>query len=1178
MHFIFKKESIIRITFSALFLLISIGMNAQKKVSFSFENVPVKTVLNEITKQTGYTFVYSDDFFKAKENATLNLKSDNASIESILNQLFKGKAVSYRIQKKQVILAPAAIVPQKSVSGVVKDDSGQVCPGTTIKNEKSGEFTVSDVNGAFSIKANAGDRLTFSFIGLNSTSLTVDGRAKYEIVMSTDKELLEEVVVTGYQTLSKERSAGSFAVVKGNTISDKAKLTGSILGGLEGTSAGLVVSHSTDSDEMLIRGLTSINSTRSPLFVVDGVPLDKSMVEDMLNSNDIVSATVLKDATAASIWGSQAANGVVVITTKNGNKNEKMRVTYDASFNYYGKPDYSYQNKMDTETYLKNAQEMFDVYSEAWDYNLLKQYSLGFNKTQGVPVIFPHEHIMYQYKNGIILAEEKTSQINALLSKNEHKSYEDNFMSNKWEMRHSVSLSGGGNKHTYYMSIGYYGNQGISQDNSSRITINAKQVFQLTRWMNWDMTINGSFTSNKSKVSPWKSNYFNPSNSYYRDIPYVEYSENGKATDIYYLYMLDSKREYVENVTGVDMSFKPADDYGRSFQKDRYSNIRINTGLTIDLLPGLKYEGRFQYSQQMTKGEWYIPRENWLIREEYLDAYKESTGASLMPSDGGNYQSSNSRTFDWTLRNQLTFDRQFNDGKHQVTALAGTEVRKYLSNSNSTYLRGYDYQTMTYSIYDQYTLRNYVMGALFGSGYNTFAYASSNYSNNETDLRYFSLFANGAYTFDHKYSLNASIRMDQSNLFGSNPATQYKPIWSVGASWNMKNENFMKDIDFINYLSVRGSYGFAGNSPSPGDGAAYNLIKAVNTTLAEGIGYYINTPANKKITWEKTRSLNLGFDLRVLDNNLSIAVDYYNKFTKNLLGSMNLNPVVGYASVYGNIGQMKNSGVELTINSNNIVRKNFRWSTNFTFSNNKNKITKLDVASPYRASSLVFAQYVEGYSAGSVFGYRYAGLDSNGNTQVYDKDGNIIAGKNSSTLSTDDLVYKGSYIPKYSGGLTNTFSYKNWDLSFMFVYNLGYKMRKNVTTEFYGRPADNLYEDFDNRWRKPGDELITNVPSYTADRTSSTNYSLYYFADCNVLNASYIKLRDLSLSYHFSESVCRKLSMESMKVTASVGNLFYIAANNEGIDPEAKCLQDASYISHPDKYGANYLIGLTINF
>ena len=260
-----------------------------QKVTLNVENKPISEVLNIITKASGYKFIYSD---VVKLNSLVSIKCENRQISSVLDEIFKNTNISYKIDGKNVALTAKEIDPRNKVikskiSGIIKDDTGQVCPGATIKNEKSGEFTVSDVNGAFSIKANAGDRLTFSFIGLNSTSLTVDGRAKYEIVMSTDKELLEEVVVTGYQTLSKERSAGSFAVVKGNTISDKAKLTGSILGGLEGTSAGLVVSHSTDSDEMLIRGLTSINSTRSPLFVVDGVPLDKSMVEDMLNSNDI---------------------------------------------------------------------------------------------------------------------------------------------------------------------------------------------------------------------------------------------------------------------------------------------------------------------------------------------------------------------------------------------------------------------------------------------------------------------------------------------------------------------------------------------------------------------------------------------------------------------------------------------------------------------------------------------------------------------------------------------------------------------------------------------------------------------------------------------------------------------------------------------------------------------------
>jgi outer membrane receptor protein involved in Fe transport len=420
--------------------------------------------------------------------------------------------------------------------------------------------------------------------------------------------------------------------------------------------------------------------------------------------------------------------------------------------------------------------------------------------------------------------------------------------------------------------------------------------------------------------------------------------------------------------------------------------------------------------------------------------------------------------------------------------------------------------------------------------------------------------------------------MDQSNLFGSDPSVQYKPIWAIGGAWKISEEEFMSSQSWLNDLSLRASYGLAGNSPDPGLGGKYDILNAGTSPGFETPGYVIITPGNDKLTWEKTRTVNVGFDTRFIDNRISLSMDYYHKKTTDLLGYIALNPTSGWPFTLVNLGAMTNEGFEISLNTHNIKGKDFNWYTTFTFSHNKNEITKLEVETPYTFSSMPReGNYVEGYSANSLFAYRYAGLDSNGNPQVYDKEGNVVAGIDSPMLSTDDVAYMGTTVPKFYGGLGNRFTYKSLELSFLFVYNLGHVMRKDANTFWGGRPTGNFHNDFDKRWRNPGDEAFTNVPKYSAIPDPDNRTSLYYYADCNVLNASYIKLRDLALSWNVDPQICRKIYLEGVKLTFHISNLFYWAANNEGIDPEAYNLSLFTN-NRRDKYGPTYSIGLTVNF
>lgn len=1195
-----RREKIILLV-CAWLITLTTAMAQQKKslVTLVCNNTPLPTALAKVEQQSGYYKINYDYAQVAKYKVTASIKRQDAvkAVNTLLDGLpLKAEAdgrfihiqPASKAQPKKAKPARMRTVPKGSAMGRIVDSHGEPLVGVNVIKIGGSVGTITDMEGNFvlsNVKEN--DVLVCTYIGMDGVKVKATGRPM-EIIMHASNHTLDDVVVTGYQTLSKERSAGSFGTVKGEDVSAKMLTTNSILDGLEGLTTGLSVNHGYGADRYIIRGITSINSTRSPLYVVDGVPLDESLVEEMVSSNDIQNVTVLKDATAASIWGSQAANGVIVITTKHGQRESKMRISYNGSITSYGKPDYSYYKLMDGKTFMKNAQEMFDEYSDTYSYDAVQGSTYGASHDlcyRGeLPVVWPHEQAMYDYKNGNITLEERDARLNYLAGLDGRGQYEKYFMSNKFYTQHNLSLSGGSDRHTYFLSINYKGDKGNNKDWTDKVNVNAYQDFRLTKWLKWDITVNASFGNRSAKVNPFvEDNVMRNSvlkmdtysGDVYYNLPYNIFKDANGWVDQSPMVLASSARQTAEQITGVDLTFHPVDDFNSSSDKTINTDIRLNTGLTVNLLKGLKYEGRFQYSRIHSKREIFRPSNSYAVREERAQTYSTIDGAFRVPEAGGHFQLSNNVTSDWTLRNQLNYDGEFNDGKHQITAIAGTEVRSYCNTGYTNYLRGYDMQTMIAQPYDVYALRDWMYDIPMGSAA---AARSTTYAQTESAKKYFSLYANAAYTYDYKYTVNASMRIDQSNLFGSEPSNQYKPIWAVGAAWKISDEKFMKSFTWMDELKLRASFGFAGNSPQPGTGGRYDILGATSSRFFTTTGYNIITPANDKLTWEKTRTINLGFDVRLLRNRISLSFDYYDKYTKDLIGDMNLNPTTGWLTTTGNLGEMSNRGLEISLNTTNIQTKDFQWRSMLTFSTNKNKIEKLDVVEPLTlASDVLYQNYVEGYPVGALFSYRYAGLNSEGRPQAYDENGNIVEGYDVQDLKKEALVYSGTTVPKFYGALTNTLSYKNFELSFMLAYNFGAKMRKD-SPKFYGRVGSNLLASYDKRWRKPGDEAFTDIPRYNARYDYSMATYVYTLADTHILDASYIRLRNLSISYQLPYNLCHKLGIESVKLTGQIGNLFLIAFNHEGIDPEAFYYSSGSYDSRTEKFGPSYSFGINVNF
>lgn len=1176
-----KHAKVIRRIASLLVLLsFPILLGAQEQsVTLQIRDMKVEQAILKLRKTSGYKFLFNHEEVKNAGDKTIEMK--NRPLSEVMDALLANTNLTYRIEKDIVVIMPKKKVPAKmqkvKINGLVTDKDKNALPGVAIINSSTGWGTTTDIDGNFILEVpnDAHTVLSFSMLGMKPQEIMLGNRRTFNIVMEENSVQLGDVVVTGYQTISKERSAGAFSVISGNEISDKTGLTGNIIESMEGLTTGLSVNFGEGQDKFLIRGITSINSTRSPLYVVDGVPMSAESFEKMINSNDIEKVTFLKDATAASIWGAQAANGVMVVTTKEGsNTDKKIHISYNGSYTYKGKPDYDYMQYMPSDMFIKSAKEIFNPDFYTW--NSVTTTSNGI--TGSLPIVYPHEMIMYKQLNGEISSADADKALSQLASQNNREQIEDNFLTGAFFTKHSLSFRGGGEKYNFYGSFGYEHDATSNRDKSNDYQLNLKQNLKLTKWLSFDLGINLALSDNKYAISPYNTNL----NTIF---PYMMFKDaNGNALSHADLIYYEPNRLEYEQKSGKSLNYVPLTDNKEGFNQSLGYDARVNLGIQVKLLKGLSYDGRFQYQRGNNKKETFYAQDSYRVRQELvsLATVDKTTGSPVfyLPTTGGYYQTTNNNTTNWTIRNQLMFDRIFDKINSQITALVGMEVRSDKVNIQNTNLRGYNPQTMTYTSYDELTLQTTgVKNPIIPTTSSSAKLSNRTNSFSETEMRFVSAYANAAYTWRSKYSLNASIRVDQSNLFGSDPSVQFKPIWAVGGAWSLGQEEFMKQADFLNRLNLRFSYGLGGNSPDPGLGGPYDILYPINNSLFSslGQGYVVITPANDKLTWEKTSIINAGVDFAMFNHRLSGSVDVYFKNTTNLLGDIALHPSTGWGKALANFGSMKNSGFELSLNSHNIKGREFNWLTDFTLTYNKNKVTELYIEDGQSPSSLIKKNFVAGYAAQSLFAYQWAGLDNMGDPQVYDEKGNKVKlSKDMTDIAA--LRNMGSMQPLWYGGLTNTFSYKDFTLSFMFIYNLGHKMRNDLNSFWSGRLTSNIHKDFDNRWREEGDELKTNVPSYVSNGKESVTrreYDFYQYADINVLNASYIKLRDLSLSYSLPKHICSKFASESIRVRLQAANLFYIAANKEGIDPEAQNLRYGRRTTH---YGPSYSVGLTINF
>jgi len=1190
-------KTVLVMKLTAIFLLAmvlqgSAGTIAQT-VTFSGKEVAIPRVLTVFREQTGFRFFYRND--DIKDAIPVTVQFANTPLRTALEQIFTGQLIDFEIQGNTVFISRKAIVQKAppvlpyvavveatinlpgDVRGVVRDEKNNPMPGVTVFCRATHTVTVTSAQGEFMFK-NLRDGDTLQFSSVNFESLTVRASTKGMMIVYMKPRVAELQMITiyntGFQALTKERATGSFGKPD-MEVYTKRTGTMDIIGRLEGQIAGLQIAGNASSytansngngvttKKSLIRGVTSVQLATEPLYVLNGVIIAEF---SSVNVDDIEDVTVLKDAAAAAIWGARAANGVIVITTKSGNRNQRLSIGYSGFVNYTGRPDFSYSKAMNSQQFIQTAKETFDPIANPWS-------------SVATTGLAPHEQILYDQNRGLISAAVANQKLDSLAAINNMGQISDLFYRPIISTNHTISASGGNSVYSFYGSLGYTGTQSArpgERNNSYKLNLTQS----ITAGSRVKLTVSASVINtitSKQNLPDIYSNF----------LPYQLFQDaSGKGITMNYLTgYSDSVRQNYAARSRINLDYNPMNEISLATSNANNLNINVTANATVKLWKGLSFVGTYGYQKAPGTAIYYTDNKTINQRKQIIGLTVAPTIGSVpvynLPVSGGNYQTGTNDQRNWTVRNQLTYDGAFRRGRDHLTMQVGNETQEGYQFRNSTTLYGYDRNLGTYAILDFAKLRSGISGTVTGFG----SLFSQPYFIQQTSSRFISYFALGSYSIDSKYSFDASIRQDYSNQFGKNLSQQNKPSWSFGAKWQLSKEKFLQTATWLNNLNLRATHGILGNSPYVGTASLTDVFSSVassnNSNAIAGDALTLSNVANTSLSWEVTHVTNIGIDFTVLNQRFGGGIDLYQKNTTDLIGSVQLNPWTGRTSQTGNIGKLVNKGIEITLRSENIRLKDFSWFTSANFSYNYNKLISYSKPSPFlnTASSRVGGgSPIIGYNTSALFAYQFAGLDNLlGDPQIYLADKTVT--KNPNIAQVGDVVYAGVTRPTMFGGMTNTFNYKGLSLSLNAIYTFGAVMRKDVASNLSGRILNtstsfggpNLQTYIMDRWRKPGDEAITNVPSYVASSAGFTrrNISYYTQGDINVVSADYIKLRDVTLSYNLPASALQFLKVQRANVFVQTTNFMLWKANHEGIDPEVPRSVATGYPGHSYSFGVN---------
>jgi len=1141
------------------FLTVSVQTEAQNqstgkaKITTTINNQTMPQAIKAVEKASGYKISFSYD-----EVSGYNISRKIAAndINQAMNQLIADLPFTYTVKGKMVALKKGTARPFRNstasaqpsgenkvnLRGKVIDENGEPLTGVYVKVKGNDKIAaVTDVDGAFVMQLPQGKSvdIDFSYIGKENVSYMFNCKKDMTglvINMRDAQEYLDAVVVTGYQTISKERATGSFTKVTAEDLSTKRYNNISQL--LEGEIAG----YNTDVNQ--IRGATTMQGVANPLYVIDGFPIDNTrydesgnLVENIpeLNMDDIESITVLKDAAASSIYGARAANGVIVIETKKAKKNQ---TSISASVSLTTSPYSFYKDR------LADAATMVDIerewaasnkYLASGDVASYASSLLTSNKyqTQGIKTIL-------NYYAGNISSSDMESRLNYLASQG-YRMYDDVAKYAKRDalyQQYNVSIGNGTEYNNFRISTTYKNNKmndKYTNDNSFGIDI--RDILDITKWLQVEVGNYAYFKrSNTQSYDPLSS-------SNYSYLPYDCLVEDDGT---YYVKTQEdrlnqSKLSTISKYNLYNLDLTPMDELGRNITKGRYIVNRTYGKINVKFTPWLKYHTMFEYEYASDRTKQIKDADSYEVRN-LVDQYATANGNDVTYNVpyGNILYSTDQVSKSYTFRQQLTFDKTFSL-KHNVTAILGHEIRKNTLDYKNNTLYNYDDQILSYSLVNQSSLAS-LSGLMGGRGLSSSDFSTIRYIDN----RYVSFYGNASYSYDDRYLATGSLRWDRSNLWGTSSKYQNKPIWSIGLGWNIDREDWF-NVSWIDRLKLRLSHGIAGNIAK--DAAPYLTVNVGNNNNVGGVYEYVSKRPNSSLSWEKTTTTNFAVDFSVLKNRLSGSFEVYRKKGEDLLARVNGVPTEGYGFVtyYFNNGEMTNKGYELTLKGNIIHTRDIDFNATATFANNKNEVTYVNVEAQYYAYMFDYPESypVIGNPYNAIYAYKWAGLSSDGLPQVYNSEGEPTS-KTPTTL--DAIHYVGNTVPQKQASLRLFFRYKDFDFSCNWLYQGGHKMRNTDLPAVFGSSLSPVNSKIANRWKSAGDENITDIPRlvFSEDASySSQMVYIYKYADINVISADNLRLSNVSLAYHLPKNLLRNIYIKNARVQFNIENVCTFAKSSE---------------------------------
>lgn len=1172
------------------------GQNAT--VNLSLSQVTVEEVIGRLEKMLDKDF-----FFEKRKMDTkrlIDVKWENAELDEIVKQIF-GVHYSYALIDNMIVITPQlqTLKNEKIIQGIVRNSKGEFIPGVAVIIQGTTLGVATDNQGFFKFTVPKMEEtiLVFSFVGMEKKVIKWQGEETLEVVMQETVQEMDEVMVTGYQTLPKERVTGAFTFIGSKQLEKIGNFN--LKDKIEGLIPGLYFEPNFDEDQnptedksrsIVIRGVSTFGDN-NPLIVIDGFPV--SNVSDpwaSVNPDDVESITVLKDAAAASIWGAQAANGVIVITTKKG---EGGITRFDCSVDFMVQPvpDLS-------KIPWASSKEAVDIYKwmilekdyldDLLDDKVYKRYDL--------PEVI---RVLADMKRGSLPATGGNARLEELSRTDVRNEFKKLFF-RKMETATKVNLSlqSGTKLNTFRASLTTLINNRYTQgDSRFDILFNMNDQYSPKAWLKFNFGTNLSYSNRKNngvavnelKYIPQMSRIMGDKGEYLPMVWQRDY-------DGYYAAPTGNRQDSVGKYDlPYDWYWNLKREKDNLDNSDKDMNLRLNARLNLLPLEGLNLELSYQYQYINNHHREYYNEDSWTVRNS-VNNFAQPDGTYPIPTGGMLYET---KRFGYAhnVRAQFIFDRTFQ--KHAVRLMGGIELRKDYYDQIPYGYYGYDPQALSYntSINFQDPVPSQMSGIYNSWNANIPVIPGQSWVDIQgRDDRYLSYYGNAGYTYDGKYDVTGSIRLDKTNLYGQGDSYRNLPQWSVGLGWNLAEESFLRFLrEKVDYLKFRFSYGWNGNIDKSASPYIYGYQ---NTDPVTQLPYAaVQTAPNPTLTWEKTKTYNLGLDFAAWSNRLNGSLNVYVKNTEDVLTDMAVNGTYGFYNNRAtlNAGDIHNKGVEFDLSAL-VVDRGVKWRTMLNYSTNQNVAKNITLISNTLSAytNMAFYYHKPDRPVSYIAAIRSAGYDADGMPQFYY--GNEVMSvadvKNYNTLDPAQLFeFVGQRDPKHWGSWTNSITYKGLELSFRFLYKFGHKFigdyPANNLASTYLSPSTFftfLPELMVHRWKSPAD--ANSARMYSLENKLSSNQATFlntvarYNTD-NVYNAGSVRLQNISLSYQLPEPVLSTLKLNSVRIAFEARNLgAIIKMNKAGIDPDNPPYSSSQYgaLMYVVRNRPEYSLSLRIGF